>query len=199
MTFTGVDGWPCDFADSPTGGKLVKAVSGLPGAVALSQDAVQSFAKRLFSVSEQGKASEEPRNRPASIEQSEKEIETLDRLAGKLERAIRELKRPSHAALFREGANLPEISANLAQLREYARHSYSNLRDTENAKGRPIKHEAAAVTETARHIFRTIEKRPDTFTTDPASGHVSGIWPDFLSAVFDALGVNASVASQVRK
>jgi hypothetical protein len=59
MTFTGVDGWPCDFADSPTGGALVEAVSGLPGAVALSQDAVQSFAKRLFSASEQGKASEE--------------------------------------------------------------------------------------------------------------------------------------------
>jgi hypothetical protein len=199
MIFIGADGWPCDFADSPTGAALVEAVSRLPGADALSQDAVQSFAMRLFSASEQGKASDEPRSRPASIAQSEREIETLDKLAGELEQAIRSIRKPSHAALFREGANLAEISENLAQLREYARHAYSDLRDAENVRGRPKKHEAAVVTETARHIFETIEKRPATFTTDPASGSVSGIWPDFLSAVFEALAVTASVASQVRK
>jgi hypothetical protein len=199
MTFTGADGWPCDFDQSATGVALIVAISRLPGAETLAQDAVRTAALRLYSASEQGKASDEPRNRPASIVQSEREIETLDRLAGELEQAIRNIKRPSHAALFREGANLTELSANLAQLREYARHAYSDLRDTEKARGRPQKHEAAAVTETARHIFQTITQRPATFTTDPATGRVSGNWPDFLQAVFSALSVAASVASQVRK
>lgn len=199
MTFTGADGWACDFDQSATGAALIVAISQLPGAETLAQDAVRTAAFRLYSASEQGKASDEPRNRPASIVQSEREIETLDRLAGELEQAIRNIKRPSHAALFREGANLPELSANLALLREYARHAYSDLRDTEKARGRPQKHEAAAVTETARHIFETITQRPATFTTDPATGHVSGNWPDFLQAVFSALSVAASVASQVRK
>lgn len=199
MTFVNADGWPCDFADWPTGAALIAAVSKLPGAETLAQDAVRTAAFRLYSAREQGRASDEPRNRPASIAQSEKQWQDLDRLAGELEQAIRNIKRPLHAALFREGANLPEISANLAQLREYATQAYIDLSDTENARGRPQKHEAAAVTETARHIFETITQRPATFTTDPATGHVSGNWPDFLQAVFSALSVAASVASQVRR
>lgn len=199
MTFTGLDGWPCGFAESAICAALMAAISGLPGADMLPQETLQTHAFRLFSASEQGRAEDEPSNQKASTKQSEAQLRDLDRLASELERGLRDLKQPAFDALHREGANIAALSQTLAQLREYAGHAFFDLRAAEHARGRPPNHEASAITTKARCTFETITQRRATFTTDPANGQVSGAWPDFLKAVFTALAVDASVASQVRR
>lgn len=199
MTFTGPDGWPCDFAESTTCAALMAAISGLPGADVLTQETLQTHAFRLFSQSEQGRAEDEPRNQKASTKQSETQLRDLDRLASELEQGLRGLKQPAFDALHREGANIAALSQTLAQLREYAGHAFYDLRAADHARGRPPKHAASAITTTARCTFETITHRRATFTTNPDNGQVSGVWPDFLKAVFAALAVDASVASQVRR
>ena len=199
MTFIGADGWPCDFAESAPCAALMQVISLLPGAGTLSQNTLQTHAFRLFSASEQGRAEDEPRNQKASIKQSEAQLRDLDRLASELEQRLRDLKQPAFGTLHREGAEIAALVQTLAELREYSGHALSDLRAAEHARGRPPKHEAAAVTTTARCTFETITQRRATSTTDPATGQVSGAWPDFLKAVFAALTVDASVASQVRR
>lgn len=196
--FIGQDGYPCEFSESPFGAGLIKAIRAIPGAETLEPEAVEGKARMLYAVSEGGRDEELPRNRPASQKASDDELRKLAALAEKLERHILSIRQPAVSALYAEGAHVFELVRTLQETQENARHAFSALEIEGTPSGAPKKIEAAEVAFLASRVFEHISGRRATFTTDPGSGKVSGAWPDFLSAVFDALYINASVAAQVR-
>lgn len=196
--FFGVDGWPCEFAMSAFGAGLIRAIRAIPGAEALTEDDVEGKARMLYAVSEGGRDEEMPRNRPASQKASEDELRKLAALAERLERHILSMRQPAVSALYAEGAHVFELVRALQETQENARHAFSGLEVGGTPSGAPKKIEAAEVAFLASRLFEHISGRRATFTTDPLTGKVRGAWPDFMSAVFDALYIDASVAAQVR-
>lgn len=196
--FFGVDGWPCEFAQSRIGAGLIKAIRAIPGADALTPDDVEAKARMLYGVSEGGRDEELPRNRPASQKASEDELRKLATLAERLERHILSMRQPAVSALYAEGTFVFDLVRTLRQTQEHAGHAFSGLEVEGTSRGAPQKIEAADVAFFASRLFEYISGRQATFTTDPLTGKISGAWPDFLSSVFDALRIGASVPSQVR-
>ena len=86
---------------------------------------------------------------------------------------------------------------NLRQAEETAQYASGRL-ETSSKGGRPKKIQAASVTSICAKLFEEISGRHPTFTTDPHTSLISGDWPAFLETVFEALYIDASVASQVR-
>lgn len=198
--FTGLDGWPCEFEQSPVGMALIAAVRDLPGADALAESEAVAEAKLLHFVSLAGQDDELPRSRPASQKASEKEIARLVELASSLADHIDTLRRPAVSALFGEGADVFTFAAQVREMAETARIAYSEIDVATPPRGAPKKLEAAEVTYWAAFTYQKITRSPVTFTTtDTTHGaKISGAWPDFLAAVFEALRIDASVESQVR-
>lgn len=196
--FIGLDGWPCEFAESSFGAGLIQAIREIPGAEALEAQDIEGKARMLYSVAQGGRDEEMPRNRPASQKASEGELRKLAALAEKLERHILSMRQPAVSALYTEGAHVFELVRALQETQENARHAFSALEVEGTPSGAPKKIEAAEVAFIASRLFEHISGRRVTFTTDPGTGKVSGAWPDFLFAVFDALYIDASVAAQVR-
>ncbi|WP_397542052.1 hypothetical protein [Roseovarius salis] len=200
--FIGADGWPCEFAMSGFGAKLIQAIWAIPGAEPLTEDDVEGKARMLYAVSEGGRDEELPRNRPASQKASEGELRKLAALAERLERHILSMRQPAVSAFYAEtargGRGLFELVRTLQETQDNARHAFSALEVESTPSGAPKKIEAAEVAFLSSRLFEHISGRRATFTTDPLTGKVSGAWPDFLSAVFDALYIDASVAAQVR-
>lgn len=198
--FTGIDGYDCEFSLSGFGAKLINAIRLIPGSEALDYDEHEDegYARMIYAVAEGGRNQERPNNRPASQKASEGELRKLAAHAEKLERHIQSMHRPAISALSAEGVRVFELVWLLQELQENARHAFSALEVAGTPSGAPKKIEAAEVAFLASRIFEHISGRRATFTTDPLTGKVSGAWPDFLSAVFDALYIDASVAAQVR-
>lgn len=194
----GVDGWPCEFEMSGFGAGLIRAIRAIPGAEALTNGDVEGKARMLYTTSNMGRDEELPRNRPASQKASDDELRKLAALAEKLERHILSMRQPAVSALYAEGAHVFELVRTLQETQENARHAFSALDIEGIPSGAPKKIEAAEVAFLASRIFEHISGRRATFTTDPGTGKVSGAWPDFLSSVYDALYIKASVAAQVR-
>lgn len=191
--WTGLDGWPCDH---PPG--LIDALVALPNAGSLGADELEAKATLLTAVAEGGKDEEMPSARPATAAASDKELVRLHYLCRKLTDHIETMHEPAISALHAEGGDHRQLVNALQSTVECARHAYGATGAPERLSGRPPKVAAAAVTEIAASIFKQITGRPATFTSDPATSHVSGAWPDFLGKIFSAFMINASVASQVK-
>jgi hypothetical protein len=159
---------------------------------------IEGAALNLWSASWSGRDEELPRNRPASLQSSETELRKLHELAGKLADHIEAMRQPAIAALYAEGAGVFDIVPRLRDLQQDAQAAFGDLKPQGSGRGAGVKAEAAAVTEAAAFQFERVTGRAAGFTSDPDTGVVSGTWPDFLRVVFDALGIDASVAAQVR-
>jgi hypothetical protein len=189
--------WPMDH-ELAMRAALMDAIRAIPGGECLEESDVEGRALMLLRASNAGRDEELPRNRPASQKASEDELRKLATLAERLERHILSMRQPAVSALYAEGAHVFELVRALQATQEYARHAFSALEIEDTPSGAPKKIEAAEVAFLASLIFEHISERRATFTTDPLTGKVRGAWPDFLSAVFDALYIDASVAAQVR-
>lgn len=176
---------------------LMEALRKIPGSNELPDDRIRDLALMVEAIANGGRDEELPRNRPASVSASEVEIRKFQDLCGKLVNHIESMRKPSVSALSTEGYIIFDLARELRKAQEIARHAYSGI-EGETAGGRPKKFEAAAVTEICASIFEQVSGKRPTFTTDHGTGAVSGAWPDVLQAVFKALYIDASVASQVR-
>lgn len=177
--------------------RLMGALRCLPGGDALGDDEAEGLALMLLAASSTGSDDELPRNRDASQKASEAELCTLHKLAGKLAEHIDAMHRPAVAVLTAEGVEPFTLAARLRELQDETRAALSELQASGSGRGAPQKAEAAAVTEAAAAVFERITGQRATHTNYASSG-VGGLWPEFLRDVFEALGVKASVASQVR-
>ncbi len=189
----GPDGWPCDY---PPG--LIDALAALPGANSVGADDLDNLARLIEVVAALGKNEEQPSSRPATATASDKELVQLHSLCMKLANHIETMHEPAISALAAEGGDHRLLMDTLLLTAECTRHAYGATDAPESLSGRPPKVAAAEVTKTAAHVFEKITERSATFTTDPVTSIVSGVWPDFLGKVFAALYINASVASQVK-
>lgn len=194
----GIDGWPCEFSEAPLGQALASAIRALDGAERLSEDEIKSKARFLWSMACLAKDEELERNRPATMKGSEDELKTFHGLCRRLTDHITKMRRPAVAALYAEGADLFRIANDLNTLQEQAHLAFGGLDAPEKVSGAK-KTAAAEVTEIAASVFANVTGREPTFTTSPRTGERSGPWPDFLGAIFQAVGINASVGAQVRQ
>lgn len=196
--FISIQGWPCEFEESPVGTGLIKAIRAVPGGEALADSTTVDLARLLYAVAEGGRDEELPRNRPASQKASEAEIRKLAEMSERLADHLEAMRRPAISAITQEGIFPFDLVHVLRATIEQTKRAFSEIDITDTPAGAPQKVAAAEVALMASRIFEQITDRRPTFTTDPATGHVSGLWPDFLAAIYDALAISASVASQVR-
>ena len=98
--------------------------------------------------------------------------------------------------LAAEGTRVFEVQGLVHQMAQDARNVWGEKVLSEAAGRRRII--AAEVTATTAKVFEAISGRRPTFTTAPATSKVSGDWPRVLALVFEALFIDASVASQMR-
>jgi len=89
------------------------------------------------------------------------------------------------------------MSEKLREMMDGARFAFGTCEGQE-IKGRRPDIEAGQVSEIAGLIYRDVTGKRPTCTTDPFTGSKSGRWPDFLRAVFEGLGIKASVDAQAR-
>lgn len=189
--------WPMEWElDRRTA--LIQAITELPNGELLSNQASEGQAVLLYSASQFGRDEELPRNRPASRKASETELRTLALLCGKLAKHIDKMHRPAVGSFYSEGGELFNFANQVRETEQIAQFAFGSVEIEDSGRGAGKKVEAAQVAEMAAHVFEHITGKRPTFTTDPQNGQVSGVWPDFLSAVFGALWIKASVASQVR-
>lgn len=196
--FVGSDGYPCEFADSLPGSRLIVAISELPGADSLSGLEIERKARLLYSTWNDGKIEELARNRPASQKASEAEIRKFAKLVENLETHINLMHEPAISTLYQHGCHVFELAQELEAMREASRWVFHELNVQSPPRGAGKKIGAAMITQMASSIYSNVTGMRPTFTTDPFSGAVSGTWPDFLGNIFSALSIHASVASQAR-
>lgn len=109
---------------------------------------------------------------------------------------IAQMNQPAVSAIFDEGGDLWGLESKLGEMLEIAGHSLGQPVADPSSGARKL--EAAQVTEVAGHVFEHVTTRRPTITTDPVTFEISGDWPKFLSAVFSALRVDASVEAQAK-
>lgn len=191
--------WPMDW-EIERRSALMSAVRELPNGNCLSDDDLEGKALLIYSTSECGRNEEMPHNRPSTAQKSDKDLRKLMELCTKTIAHIDQMNRPAVAAYFSEDTSkygdLWTLREALAQAAETAGHGLGS--ELEGPPRGPRKIEAAQVTEMAGHIFEDVSGDPAKFTTDPISNEIKGPWPIFLSTVFEALRIDASVESQVR-
>jgi hypothetical protein len=190
--WTGGDGWPTDFPE-----KLVDAFRKIPNGENLKNDRIYGMAKLVASIVEDGQIEEMPRNRAASMAGSEAELRKFHDNCEKLADQIETLRQPSISALFDEGLFVFDLYEKLRQAQELTKHAFGGL-EANTKGGRPKKIGAASVTDICAKLFEDVSGKRPTYTTDTSDSTISGVWPEFLKSVFEALYIEASVASQVR-
>lgn len=160
-------------------------------------DVIEAHAARIYAAARQGRLDEHAHNRPATKATSDEQLIRLDKLAGQLAQHVEAMNRPAVDALRREGldgAALVDLARLVQERCQWAFGGY----DDERSSGRPPAVEAQEVTAAVANAFQRITGKRPTFTTDPLTVEVSGLWPDTLRAVFAVLFIRASVESQVR-
>lgn len=177
---------------------LMQAVASIPLGERLTAEDVEGKALLIFSTAHFGRDAELPRNRLASRTTTDREIEKIKELCGRLAGHIETIHRPAVSALMNQGLMIFSLLDQLRMAEEIAGHAFGYSDALDESTGRPRKIEAAEVTECTGEIFEFISGKRPTFTTDPLTGEVHGIWPNVLKDVFKALWIEASVAAQVR-
>nr|WP_309502352.1 hypothetical protein [uncultured Roseovarius sp.] len=195
--FVGKNGFRCSFSESPMGGALIQAIAALPGAETFEPSEIERKARFMWELSKSARRNALKRNLPASQSASDKELRKLNDLCGKLADHIEDMHAPAITALANEGILAISMAEDLRKMMEGARYAFGACVGQE-ARGRKPEIAAAQISEIAGSMYEYITGKRPTITTDPYTGKVSGVWPDFLQAVFEALHVHASVANQSR-
>lgn len=196
-SFIGADGLRCSFSESRVGSGLIQAITALPGADAFERIEIERKAQFIWELAQSARRNALNCNLPASQGASDKELRKLHDLCSKVVDHIEEMHSPAVTALANEGFVVATTVEELRKLMEGARYAFGACEGQET-KGRKRDIEASQISEIAGSMFEYVTGRRPTITTDPHTGEVSGDWPQFLRAVFDALHVQASVANQSR-
>lgn len=193
--WTDQDGWHKEFLRP-----IVEALRSIPGGGELPIESLYDKAALIEAVANGGKDAEAASNRHATPKASLEELRKLELMCSKLVQHIEEMRGPAVAALSIEGLSTSDLAARLKAAQEVAGYALGNIDFSETGPkgGSPKKVAASDVTEICAVIYEEVRKKPPTFTTDTGNSQISGVWPDFLQAVFNALCIKASVGSQVR-
>lgn len=160
-------------------------------------DVIETHAARIYFATRQGRLDEHAHNRPATKATSDRQIERLHDLCGRLAQHLEAMNRPAIDSLRREGLDGAALAELAYLVQERCQHAFGGY-DDERSTGRPPAVEAQEVTVAVADAFQRITGRRPTFSTDPLTVEVGGLWPDTLRAVFSVLLIRASVESQVR-
>jgi hypothetical protein len=90
------------------------------------------------------------------------------------------------------------FAGELVRVETAARHELDRLRSQPEVTGAPRKLRAQAVTEVAAVVFKRLTGKPATVRTDPRKNAAYGPFHEFLTAVFEACGIDASPEAQAR-
>ena len=164
----------------------------------MAEEQVEFGALLLLHASEHGRDEARHRNLPASQAAVKQELVKLHESLSKAADLIHLLHRPEAAALFNEGFEPFTVAEQMRELAEGCRIAVGEAVAPQVVKGAKPKHEARAVTDMGATVFEWATGRKPSYTSSPATSEVTGPWPEFLAAVFEALGVKASVGAQVR-
>ncbi|WP_135448976.1 hypothetical protein [Tabrizicola caldifontis] len=145
-----------------------------------------------------GLLEEKPNSLPAGQNASEAELRQFHDACARVAEIAEGLHRPAVAALFDEGLNVRDIVQKMGEAQEIARAAFGAVQG-EVARGRPPKVVARDVTCSAGWAYERLTGKRPTFSTDPLTSEVTGAWPSFLAAVFEALYIEASVTAQVQR
>lgn len=196
-SFIGMDGYRCTFSESPMGAALIRAIAALPGAETLDENEIEQKARFIWTQAQWARQDALSRNIPASQSASDKELRDLHKLCGKLADHIEGMHAPAITALSNEGFLAIPMAEKLREMMDGARYAFGACEGQE-IRGRKPEVEASQVSEIAGSLYQHVTGKRPTITTDPATGGVSGVWPDFLQRIFDAFDISASVANQSR-
>jgi hypothetical protein len=122
----------------------------------------------------------------------ERELRSVNRHARALAEALDGLHEPTILALAHVRFNsavrvkLPAMLRQLADLAERAVIEDQPCNAGRGAKPHSLAHGIARLT---GHAYRDLSGRRPTYTSDPGTSARRGAWPDFLEAVFLAIGV----------
>lgn len=176
---------------------LMQALKSLPGGTDLSDDEIES--RSLYIWIQVGFSRQDARsnNRQASTKASERELILFHDLCKKLADHIDGMHEPSVNALAKEGFLVTVFAEKVRKIQEGAHFAFGSVKG-EEVRGRKPEIVASQVAEVAGQQYHDLTGKIPTLTTDPLSGKVSGVWPDFLQSVFYTLSIQASVASQSR-
>lgn len=158
---------------------------------------IEVAASRIYVSSIQGIEAEQPRNAPATANRTEEQLQAMVSRCNDLVQLLDRMNSPATTALFREGVDIRQLARTLREAAETARCAYGEYSIGPAPNGRPKKYEAAFVTESTALAYESITGRCPTFTTDPMTAEITGLWPDLLRATFQVLKIEASVPSQV--
>jgi hypothetical protein len=148
--------WPMDW-EIERRSELMAAIRALPQGDTLLEEVVEGKALLLWSASNFGRDEELPRNRPASQEASEKELQKLAEVSAQLADLIEAMHRPAVQALWNEHrGDLWTVARQLKELSEAAMCALSGLEVQGSARGAGKKAAAAEVSATAEHIFKSV-------------------------------------------
>lgn len=174
---------------------LLRAINGLPNTDGLNEGEALRIAEAICAAWNAGRGMEERSEQPASQRESEKQLLALHGSLSRTLEVVERLQRPSTVALEREGFSPDRLKELLSEW-EHAVHMAFGGIEGEPSRGAKPKIATGEVAEVAGHYFRTLTGRNPTITKDPATNARSGLWLNFLEAVFAALGIEASAPAQ---
>jgi len=160
-------------------------------------DVIETHAARIYLATHQGRLDEHAHNRPATKATSDRQIERLHDLCGRLAQHLEAMNRPAIDSLRREGLDGAALAELACLVQERCQHAFGGY-DDERSTGRPPAVEAQETTAAVADAFQRIAGKRPTYTTDPHTGERRGLWPDTVRAVFRVLHIPASVESQVK-
>lgn len=187
----GSDGWPAPY---PAG--VADAIRALPGGDTLPDQQMTFLAGLIANAALSGRDLELPAALPSSRKHADESLRKLHDLCDELARHIETLRRPAVDALLAEGLAAANFRLTVEDAQFAARCAFGGTSAPERKAGRNPSVAAALVTEECASVYKTVTGRGPTFTRDPHNSAVSGPWVDFLSAVFSACYITASVESQ---
>jgi hypothetical protein len=90
------------------------------------------------------------------------------------------------------------FAGELVRVETAARHELERLRSQPEVAGPPRKLRAPAVTQVVAEVLERLTGKPPTVLVDPRTNAAYGPFLDFLMAVFEVCGVDASPEAQAR-
>ena len=188
--------WPMEW-ELARRSALIQAIADLPNAKMLSKDEIEQKALFLWSHVESARRRGRSCSTPASQKASDDELRKFAALCENLALHINKMHEPAITALGLEGFGALEFAEELLEAKEKARFAFGIVEGNQKRGSKP-KVVASEISEFAGELYHHITGKLPTLTTHPITGKVSGIWPDFLTIVFNVAHVKASVAAQAR-
>ena len=195
--FTGMDGYPCSFAEFLMGAELIAGVGALPGADAHDASAIEAIARAIWDGAQWAKVDAANRNRPASQSATDAEFRKLHDLCEKAADHLEKIHEPAVSALWREGLSAMEMAGQLRAMMEVTRHAFGSA-EGRDVKGRQKDIEARGVAMAAGSAYRAITGKRPTIVVNPLDGEASGPWLEFVRRIFGTLDIDASATNQAR-